>query len=481
MKILWNVGSRQEAALAVVAAQEFTKNDIGVLFITSLHETANFLKDKGCPVVFADESALKAPPLSEGDLIRLDKEFPLPGIRFLAFSEARAYRRDDVDAFYHTTGRTLLFWQALIERDPPDALLSWQSASLFNRAPLSICAAMGVPTLTLINGPSLGRVTIADLGEREVWTELLDALDAPKSYALDAPGHKLVEEHIREISEVNGKFKPRTVYVLPDKTTILTCLSAIIAPGRSKGDVHAAKINLKQYWERISWKTRLSLGLLPYKRLDPKESYIYFPMQNTADIKLTGRNPVYADQLALAEQIALSMRPGMTLYVREHPNHPGMYDNARLRRLLKHPFVKLIHPYESNIDLIKNAAAVVCVNSTAAWEAYVNRVPLVVLGHPFVRWSRLVFGVDGLNDLSGAIRRAVDEGPSLYRECEDEWRWFMHVALTTCPPGHSFGYKTIFGSVPAQDMTENGARVGQALLAKLRRLTGQLAVGAKAP
>jgi hypothetical protein len=132
--------------------------------------------------------------------------------------------------------------------------------------------------------------------------------------------------------------------------------------------------------------------------------------------------------------------------------------------------VKLVHPYDSNIELVRQAAAVVCVNSTAGWEAYVNRVPVVVLGNPFFRRSRLAFGIDNLNELSEKIRQAADEGAQVYRDRHEEWLWFIWAALTTCAPGYPWGYKEIFGAVPKQDDELNGRLLGKALLAKLHRV-----------
>lgn len=469
MRILWNVAGGAEAGLAMTAANVLKANGIEIEFTTAFDGTQNLLSRNGWPVVLVDSAAASAIDVDQDAIVRLDREFPNPGVQFLAFSEARARRNDNSDVLYSVTAQRLEYWRRHLLDRRPDALVCWQSASLSTRAPLSVAWSLGIQTLIFVNGPSLGRVTIADIDESENWSELISMNETAKNFSLDDAGRKLALDHVREITEVHGRFQPRAVRLLPGIALIKAWVLSNVRSRPSDGDTPLAEVNWQQHWQRVFWKLRLTLGLLRYDWLDASERYVYFPMQNMSDVKLTGRNPIYADQIALAEQIATSIRPGLKLYVREHPNHPGMYDNARLRALLRHKAVKLIHPYESNIELIKKAAAVVCVNSTAGWEAYVNRVPLVLLGNPFVRRSRLIFGVDNLNDLSAAIRRAVDDGPTMYREREQEWLWFIHAALTSCAPGHSFGYKEIFGSVPKQDMASNGCLVGQALLAKLRR------------
>jgi hypothetical protein len=472
MKIIWNVAAGAETRLAMAAALAVRAGGVDVEFATAFEASARLLRQNDWPVTLLDASAMAAVRVDDAAVAEIDRLCPQPGVRFLAFSEARV-RRDDsqTEPLYAITARSLMFWRRLLDERRPDALVCWQSASLATRAPLSAARSLGIQTLIFTNGPTFGRVAIADIDESENWTELDAMLANAGSFELDDAARKMAFAHIREITEVHGTFKPRKISLVPDWAMLKGYIRSHLAAARNGADTPIERIQWRQHWQQVWWKGRLKLGLLQYHWLDPSERYVYFPMQNMSDVKLTGRNPVYADQIALAEQIALSMRPGLTLYVREHPNHPGMYDNTRLKRLLRHNLVKLIHPYESNIELIKKAAAVVCVNSTAGWEAYVNCVPLILLGNPYVRRSPLVFGVENLNDLSATIRRAVDEGPSLYRERQKEWLWFIYAALASCAPGHSFGYKEIFGSLPKQELSSNGRAVGEALLGKLRRLS----------
>jgi Capsule polysaccharide biosynthesis protein len=350
--------------------------------------------------------------------------------------------------------------------------VSWQSASLANRAPLAVARAIGSRALIFVNGPSLGRIAIADIDESENWSALVTLAATTRDFCLSDEQRAIALAHVREILDLHARFRPRETPLWSKGliSPLIACGYRALCTGSSNVDTWLAVVQWKQHWERVAWLSRRKLGLLPYHWLNRSERYIYFPMQNMADVKLTGRNPVYADQIALAEHIAVSLRPDLVLYIREHPNHPGTYDLARLKRLVRDRRVKLVHPHESNIALIRHAAAVVCVNSTAGWEAYTCQVPTVVLGNPFYRRSRLVFGVDNLNDMSRAIRRAVDEGPKLYRESQNEWLWFIWAALTTCAPGSPFGYKIIFGAVPKQDPIINGRLIGDALLERLEAM-----------
>ncbi len=470
MRIVWIVASLGEARIASVAAERLQEDGIAVEFASEFSDTLSLLRDRCWPVV-SILAEVQPRAAFDGEAIeRLDRRFPDPGIRLLAFAEARARRNRDIESFHASAAQQLDLWSRRFADAMPDAVVCWQSASLANRAPISVARAFGIRTLIFVNGPTFSRSAIGDIDESENWSELINLIEAQPGFKLDANARKLALDHVDEVLKVHAQFRPRETPILPRGVfkPIVTSWTRKAANASGPDERRfPAVLEWKLYWERIIWSLKDRAGLLPYSNLQLAERYVYFPMQNLADVKLTGRNPVYADQVALAEQIALSMRPGLKLYVREHPNHPGMYDVARLKRLARDPMVRLIHPHESNIDLIRHATAVVCVNSTAGWEAYLSQVPVVVLGNPFFRRSRLVFGVDNLNDLSRLIRRAVDEGRRLYAERQNEWLWFIWAALVTCSPGYPFGYKVIFGAVPKQDPVVNGRLIGEALLARL--------------
>ena len=472
MYIVWIVGSAGEARLAIVAAEVLKAQGVEISFASEFSETVNFLRQSGWPATPIADQLQPASEYGEAAIERIDRAFPEPGIHLLAFAEARARRKEDIESFHPLVAQHLDYWSKDFGRRRPDAVVSWQSGSLSIRAPLSVARALGIKTLIFVNGATLGRAAIADMGESENWTELVELNERTKNFSLSAADAEMARAHIREILELHSTFQPRRTPIWPGgllRPTLSRLWQALSGKVDDSG-TSLIRVNWQQYWERLCWGLKLKFNILKYHNLDRSERYVYFPMQNLVDVKLTGRNPLYADQVALAESIALAMRPGLTLYVREHPNHPGMYNFKRLKRLTRNPRVKLIHPHNSNIELVRYAAAVVCVNSTAGWEAYVNQVPVVVLGNPFFRRSRLVFEIDNLNDLSLMIRRAVDAGSKLYSDRADEWLWFIWASLATCAPGHPFGYKKIFNSVPEQDMQSNGRLIGKALLSKLQRI-----------
>jgi capsule polysaccharide export protein KpsC/LpsZ len=219
--------------------------------------------------------------------------------------------------------------------------------------------------------------------------------------------------------------------------------------------------------QRTLWAWRERLGLLRYAQADWDEPYIYLALQNGIDVKLTVRNPAFVEQHALATMVANAMPPGVTLYVKEHPNHPGAYDYRALQALATRANVKLIHPYTDNMTLIKKAKAVVTISSTAGWEAFVNKIPVVSLGSNFYNLSRLVFCMRHPNELARHLRDAVHAGSEMYDRRSREWAHFILSVLKTCHPGSTFGYRNVFGSMKKVDNRINGEAMARGIAAKL--------------
>src|SRR5262249_43764835 len=159
---------------------------------------------------------------------------------------------------------------------------------------------------------------------------------------------------------------------------------------------------------------------------------------------LAGQYPEYADQIALAEQIARVVPPGHTLVVKEHPTHPGVYDWRRLRRLQTLGHGTPVHPHTQNMRLIRGPRAGVGGRPPGGWEAFLARVPVVALGRTYYSCSDLVFSASSLHDLPHRLRAALAAGRDLYDRRHEEWLWFIQQAMATSNPGSAFGYKKLF-------------------------------------
>lgn len=462
-----------EAPLAAAIGRKLTAHGIEVLFAMP-HSFLHLVErpfEGFCPLDWIPKNL----ELDDQEIVRIDRRVSPPGLASLAFAEAVARRLDDKSAFHKVAASYVTGWERFLTEKKADVLILWQTAGLFDRAGWSAAKGLGLQVWMLTNGPGFFRFPISDVDEREMWTELIARTRTTGPRIPTSEQRKLVNEHIAEVTRIHSKFQPRHTNLF-DWRAIAMDLRDYLKMRSSDFDPYAMDVETSNRMRarglnimRIAWAWRDKLRLNGYEPADLSEPYVYLALQNGIDVKLTVRNPFYANQETVAEAVADAMPPGVKLYVKEHPNHPGMYDSGRLKKLGRRPNVSVVHPTTDNVSLIRNAKAVVVISSTAGWESYVWRVPVVSLGQNFFNLSRLAFAVDNPNALSTQINKAIAAGRSNYDVNEDEWVWFIAAVLETCHPGSIFGYRSVFGSLAAREHDENGGEIATGILDKLRR------------
>lgn len=463
----------KEAPLAAAIGRKLASRGCDVIFAAP-HGVLHLIEppfEGHCPLDWVDPNS----ECDEAEVVRLDRRYPNPGVASLAFAEAVARRLDDKSRFHKVAASYLLAWERYLLEKKVDVLIMWQTAGLFDRAGWSAAKGLGLQAWMLTNGPGFFRFPLSDVDEREMWTELISRASQSALRVATPAQRKLVDEHIAEVTQIHSKFQPRqtTLFdvraVAQDIRTWLKMRNPSFDPYamdvETSNRMRARSLNIM----RVGWAWRDALGLNGYQPADLQMPYVYLALQNGIDVKLTVRNPFYANQETIAEAVADALPPGLQLYVKEHPNHPGMYDYKRLKRLGARSNVRVVPPSTDNVSLIRNAKAVIVISSTAGWESFVWRVPVVSLGRNFFNLSRLVFAVENPNTLSSQINNAVAAGSGIYADNSEEWTWFVATVLETCHPGSIFGYRQVFGSLEAREHGENGGEIAAGIFDKLQR------------
>jgi hypothetical protein len=167
-----------------------------------------------------------------------------------------------------------------------------------------------------------------------------------------------------------------------------------------------------------------------YSQLGEGRPFVYFPLHVTDDYKIKRVIPHCVDQASLIEQVAGALPQGHDLVLKEHPMSVGRNRLALLRRLTRIDNVRLLDPYASSHELIKQAAAVAVISSTVGLEALLYARPVLTLGQPFYSGYGLTLDVDSFRE----IREKV---PALLRFSPDRERIlrFLHAAMRRCYPG----------------------------------------------
>ncbi|WP_411037477.1 capsule biosynthesis protein [Shinella sp. BYT-45] len=169
-----------------------------------------------------------------------------------------------------------------------------------------------------------------------------------------------------------------------------------------------------------------------YAEIPAGSPFIYYPLHVPADFALTIRSPEYLDQLSLIDFLCRVAPIGRKVVVKEHPALIGALPAGRMSGLLRrHDNLVLLSPAINNHSVLRQAEAVVTVNSKAGAEALLYRRPVLALGDSFYRDSGLVTAIDALRDLPARLSDAVP--PS-----EEEVNRFLQDVWSASVPGELY-------------------------------------------
>jgi hypothetical protein len=153
-----------------------------------------------------------------------------------------------------------------------------------------------------------------------------------------------------------------------------------------------------------------------YRGIGEARPFVYYPLHVPADVALTLRSPAYLDQCALVDYLCRVTPAPYRVAIKEHPALVGAIDYPRLRTLFRlRDNLVLLDARLNNYAVLKEASAVVTVNSKSGAEALLLGRPVLVLGDAFYRESALVTAVARLEDLEPLLRAALGAPRSLGR------------------------------------------------------------------
>jgi len=108
--------------------------------------------------------------------------------------------------------------------------------------------------------------------------------------------------------------------------------------------------------------------------------YIYFPLHMEPESSLLGVEPHFTNQTYAIELLSKSVPAGVDIFVKEHWNAVGTRPAQWLDIIAGFPRVKLLHPFENSIEIIRNCLATATIAGSAGAEAAIRGVPVISLG-----------------------------------------------------------------------------------------------------
>lgn len=174
----------------------------------------------------------------------------------------------------------------------------------------------------------------------------------------------------------------------------------------------------------------------------PTERTIFLPMQVANDTQITLYSPWIRSMEQLVDVVLRAMPEGYSLIVRDHPEDRRNRSYDKVIEQVKKAGAYWA-PTQPLLPIIRNADAIVTVNSTVGFEGLLWNKPVVTLGQAFYEGPGGSIGAKNEDELRDALKRAVTEPVDL----EARERLMSHVAFAThCQGG--------LGHLDAEDQRE---------------------------
>jgi hypothetical protein len=409
------------------------------------------------------------------ELLELDLRYGPYGINAICNSDLYMpflYKRQEDRE--QMVARAYVFWENFFTKNKIDYILTSDTSSFDTRSAYNVARRRGdIPLGIIYPGPRSDYFLVCDVGEEFCWSEFLDAL-SEGSRPLTREQKRVTLEFIEERIKGNhatpnfkSKFMTDSIFSILRETVGMWKMGIDEARNNDPVGVAGAKVKFRKLLKRYWWRYFTQI-FFHYDKVK-QERYAYFPIFYGNEIANKSNYHYWTqNQLSMIKEIAESLPAGIKLYVKEHPGQPGNSSYRWLKKVRSIPSIKVIHPLINGQHLIDNCEAVVVLNGTSGWEAYLSRKPVVMLASQiYFSRSRLIYKVGSPCELPGAMFKAIKEGSSIYEKNEEEWLWFIYCIISTANRG------TFYGGV-IDDPRENCKKMAKYIGKKIRKSVHEL-------
>src|SRR6266851_806837 len=371
-----------EVRWASQIAQSLRREGISFRFVSFLREMHDEYRNRGFPSDFIGE-IYRGPPLKDDELIEVERQHGPPGLRTIAESDVHLQHLfgDDEEHKVQVVGRALKYWDKYFLTHNISAVIVRDQASVSTRTARQVAMRRnGMQMIQIGAGPDDTRFSLCDVDTTWNWSELDQEL-AKGPRPLDPARRTLIEEFVSSRVQPNRTRPMRLNLSVPHPLRLPLALWRL---WRQESTVDAddpvllatVRLTRQLMTKRGLWRARA-----PFRRFDPRpaegEKFVYFPLFHTEESIHLLNIPFWArhvDELAIALAEALPL--DHKLYIKEHPAILGDVPYRTLRRLGRHPRIRLVSPEVQSQGLIAQSKAVVVLEGSAGWEALLLRRPV---------------------------------------------------------------------------------------------------------
>jgi len=382
---------------------------------------------------------------SKEELRVLDLKYGPPGISSLCNSDIYVHgflSKKHMVEKEQSVARAYKFWENFFDTHRVDYIMSVDMESLPARAAYNVARTRNKPLIWKITvGPGDGYFALCDVGEEYCWSELVDALKAgPRP--LTHEEQKFALDFVKKRTELK-KRAPHTQFTMPPALahriySLIGTKLREVRQERLHRDPFAAAMERYFFYKLFTrtWYKYVTKNIFRYDDI-ADERYVYLPILYKNEQRNLASYYYWTQNFfSLIKEVAGSLPVGVKLYVKEHHFMYGEIPLRWLRKVQAIDNVKVITRTTAGQELIDNCEALITVSSTSGWEAYLGRKPVLLLNPKiFFSRSRLVYNVGSPCELPGTLFRAIQKGPRIYEENEEEWLWFIFSVISTCGEG----------------------------------------------
>lgn len=325
------------------------------------------------------------------------------------------------EGYYRRLQAALLrYYERLFADRRIDAVLYENVSNAFAHFAWIVARRRGVAYCGLVGSRLPGRFAIVSdpLGEQALYAPILADIRAGKR-AVDPAVRAWCRDYLDNLERIVPdymKFNNLDNLDLAGRYVNRSKWDKLRLAWRHRGDDHDHAFQVGNPL-RLSWRMvrrnlerRLRIGAIRRHYCEPVEGerFLLYPLHFHPESSTSILAGTYLDEYEVIRNIAFSLPPGMTLYVKDHVSAYGYPPRAFYRRLAALPNVRLISPFADTKALIRAARAVITLTSTVGYEALLLGRRVFLFGSVFYQEHPDVVRIGNPAELFDLLRRHLD-------------------------------------------------------------------------
>ncbi len=432
--VVFDANAMAFAKARFAVAEKLKESDIDSIFISYSKECSKYLTEKGAKVVDIINyfEGIKLSGDVENLLTDYEKKYDVLSANLLILGDLN-YTWQGRKAALEGLAKHFIFWEDFLTKNKVDFIVGG-TERFIHEVPRIISKKFGVQ-FYVWKFPPVNNHFLLLKEHNGRWDNLNGYWEKNKDVSLTN------EEEIKVVEFINGIKNRKERSYLFNRNPAVTLKEIKWFLQRAYANLFIDKMK-NPYGRNFMKIARIKAAMAFRKKLAPflyeqprfEEKYLFYPLHIPSDAQILVKAPQFRDQLGLIDNLCHHLPMGYKIYVKEHPNDTGGTRLRLLKKIKDLPNVRLIDAKINSHDLIKNAQAIITVNSNVGWEGLLYEKPVIVLGRAFYDISGLTLNLRDFYKLPETFQKALNQ-----KEFDREkLHRFVNAVLNSVLPGYEF-------------------------------------------